>query len=152
MSARLAILFNSGAPRRRLSQFCAAIQNCPTVNARLVRTMNFMKSRRCDVVILRRVDGKIAPPFRLLDERPSVRRPRNLIGVDNGPVQAGGRRSGEPFAFWRIDARVDRVARVLFGAQMLHLVERVVVVVPTFKVGHHLEVIARFAAPPASPP
>ena len=27
-------------------QFRAAIQNCPTVNARLVRTMNFMKSRR----------------------------------------------------------------------------------------------------------
>ena len=61
--------------------------------------------------------GKSAP-FRLLGERLSVGRPHNLIGVDNGQIQAGGRRSGEPFMLWRIDARVDRVSRVLFGAQM----------------------------------
>ena len=36
----------SAWPRRRRNQFVAAIQNWPTVKARLVSTMNFMKSRR----------------------------------------------------------------------------------------------------------
>ena len=44
-SASAATRLGAGVPLPRNQSF-AAIQNCPTVNARLVNTMNFMKSRR----------------------------------------------------------------------------------------------------------
>jgi hypothetical protein len=71
-----------------------------------------------DVEILRCVDGKIAPPFRLLSERPSVWRAGDVVGIDDRPVDADGRRAGQAFALRVVDGRVERSSRVLIHAQI----------------------------------
>src|SRR5215212_10937268 len=46
MASARAIRFTGGCPLRLREKFSKTIQSCPTANAKLVRTRNFVKSRR----------------------------------------------------------------------------------------------------------
>ena len=65
-----------------------------------------------DVQILRPVDRKILSPGGLGVGRREVRRNRDLLAFERWRIQAGWRRSGQPFPFRRVDGYVDRATRI----------------------------------------